>query len=78
MANKITIDAVFCKGCRLCIDVCKKNVYELGDHRNAKGYLVPEAKRPEDCAGCFVCEMTCPDMVITVEVEKKEAKKNAA
>ena len=78
MSNSITIDQEFCKGCRLCLSVCKKGVWELSETRNAKGYLVPLPSGVEDCVGCLLCEMTCPDMCITVTLEEKEAKKDAA
>lgn len=74
MPNTIIIDEVFCKGCRLCIAVCPKGVYQLSETRNAKGYLVPSAINEEDCVGCLLCEMTCPDMALTVRVTGEEAK----
>jgi 2-oxoglutarate ferredoxin oxidoreductase subunit delta len=40
--------------------------------RNAKGYLIPEVKMPEECSGCLNCEMICPDMAITVEGDENE------
>jgi len=78
MSSVIRIDQVFCKGCRLCLEVCPRGVYEAGTERNAKGYLAPAAARPEDCIGCLLCEMTCPDLAITVTVIKKEKKRCAA
>jgi 2-oxoglutarate ferredoxin oxidoreductase subunit delta len=73
MPSRIIIDNKYCKGCKLCIEVCPKSVYELSDLRNAKGYLMPAAAREKDCVGCLLCEMTCPDMAITVLVEDKGA-----
>lgn len=63
--NKITINQKWCKGCGICADFCPKNVYDisLGDP--------PVATRIEDCIGCKQCELKCPDLAITVEVEKK-------
>jgi 2-oxoglutarate ferredoxin oxidoreductase subunit delta len=58
--------------------VCPKNVYELSRVRNAKGYLVPAPVRPEDCVGCLLCEMTCPDMAITVTICKEKEKIDAS
>jgi 2-oxoglutarate ferredoxin oxidoreductase subunit delta len=78
MSNSIVIDQGFCKGCQLCISVCQKDVWELSSVRNAKGYLVPVPSRAEDCVGCLMCEMTCPDMCITVTVIKEGAQKDAA
>lgn len=70
--NKIIIDEMCCKGCRICINQCSKDVLEISAKRNPKGYLIPCAVRPEDCIGCMLCEMTCPDMAITVEASKNE------
>jgi len=70
--NRITIDEQYCKGCRICIDQCPKDVLEISTTRNPKGYLIPHAVRSEDCIGCMLCEMICPDMAITVEVTNNE------
>ena len=64
--NRIEIDNDFCKGCHLCIAVCPQEVLKVSAERNAKGYLLPCAPRVEDCTGCLQCEMTCPDLAITV------------
>ena len=64
----IIIDAERCKGCRLCISVCPKEIIGLASHINEKGYLpavVLEEKAPE-CTGCTVCAMMCPDTAISV------------
>jgi len=70
--KKIVIDEIYCKGCKLCIDQCPKNVFENSSKRNPKGYLVPDVARAEDCIACLLCEMICPDMAITVEVVDDE------
>ncbi|MBW2147372.1 MAG: 4Fe-4S binding protein [Deltaproteobacteria bacterium] len=61
------IDEIYCKGCNICIDQCPKKVFENSSKRNPKGYLVPEVSHAENCIGCLLCEMICPDMAITVE-----------
>jgi 2-oxoglutarate ferredoxin oxidoreductase subunit delta len=42
-------------------------VLKVTSRRNAKGYLVPDADKEEDCIACQLCETICPDMAITVE-----------
>lgn len=69
--NRIEIDNNYCKGCQLCIEVCPQEVLEVSGVRSPKGYLMPRAARGEDCTGCLQCEMTCPDLAITVVVERK-------
>ena len=65
----ITIDHACCKGCHLCIDQCPNEVLEISETRNEKGYRMPEVARIEECTGCLMCEMICPDMSIMVEVK---------
>ena len=72
--SKIIIDELCCKGCRICINQCSKDVLDISAKRNPKGYLIPHAVRPEDCIGCMMCEMICPEMAITVEASKHEKK----
>jgi 2-oxoglutarate ferredoxin oxidoreductase subunit delta len=70
--TRISIDENYCKGCHLCVDQCPQDILEVSSKRNPKGYLVPKAERLEECRECFICEMICPDMVITVEKTKDE------
>ncbi len=66
----ITIDTTFCKGCELCLTVCKPGALKSGTVRNAKGYLPPEVDQ-DKCIHCGNCEITCPEMAMTVTKEKK-------
>jgi len=70
--KKIIVDETYCKGCHLCISQCRKAVLAVSCIRNAKGYLIPEAREPENCSGCLQCEMICPDMAIIVEGQNDE------
>ena len=70
--TNIVIDPLCCKGCHLCIDQCPQAVLEESPKRNAKGYLMPMAVRIEDCIGCMLCEMICPDLALTVEESTDE------
>lgn len=62
-----------CKGCGLCVAACKTHALKLEeDVINAKGYHPVYLAVPENCNGCANCAAMCPDVVITVEKEKKE------
>ena len=57
-----------CKGCGLCVAVCKKGniVISEGDI-NALGYAPAKFEDPEgECTGCKMCAEVCPDCCITV------------
>ena len=64
---RIRINKEFCKGCGFCVEFCPKNVYELSDELNSKGYQVPDAARPDDCSDCGLCELYCPEFAIVLE-----------
>ena len=75
MSEYIQVDSNSCKGCRLCMEVCPKDIYALSSERSANGYIVVVPVRSQECTGCQLCEMTCPEMAITVKI--KEGKKGA-
>jgi len=66
----ILIDEQYCKGCFLCIAVCPKKVLARGDKRSRAGYSMPQVENLGACISCALCEMTCPDMALTVVQEK--------
>lgn len=70
-AKEILIDDQFCKGCNLCIQVCPRKVFGQGEKRSRAGYSMPRILSLEGCALCFLCEMTCPDLALTVVEETK-------
>ncbi len=57
-----------CKGCSLCVHYCPKKVLEIGEDRKVF------AARPEDCIGCHLCELRCPDFAIQVHACSEEEK----
>ena len=62
--RRIDINRDWCKGCRICVAFCPKNVLEL----DAEGKAV--AARPDDCIWCGDCEVRCPDLAITIVKER--------
>ena len=67
-AGKITINETICKGCELCARACVRGCIALSKTKiNAKGYHPAECVKPEECVGCAMCAVTCPDVAIKVE-----------
>lgn len=66
----VVIDANRCKSCGLCIEACPKNVLAFSGQLNKSGYDAVWAEKPDDCTGCAICALTCPDVVIEVYREK--------
>ncbi len=78
MSNNYEIDIERCKGCGLCVTVCPKNVLEITDQVNKKGYFPAHQARPEDCVYCATCCRMCPDVAITIlAIVEKGAKDKA-
>ena len=63
----IHIDKELCKGCKICVKLCPKEVLALSSHTNKKGYNYIEAVHPENCVACKSCERGCPDFVFYIE-----------
>lgn len=65
---KVTFDEERCKGCKLCVSVCPKQIVIVDtDKFNLKGFHPAGVKEMEKCIGCAFCAMICPDCVIEVE-----------
>ena len=60
----VTIDVELCKGCGFCIEFCPAGVLKFSDEFNRKGYHPPLILLPEECTGCDLCGVYCPDFAI--------------
>ena len=65
--KSVFIQSELCKGCGLCVYFCPTDTLELSEEINQKGYNIAKVQRPENCISCNQCEVSCPDLAITVE-----------
>lgn len=63
---KVEINAAYCKSCRLCVNVCPKQVLFVGKGTNKMGYDAVEADQGKECIGCKMCATMCPEGAIEV------------
>jgi 2-oxoglutarate ferredoxin oxidoreductase subunit delta len=58
-----------CKGCKICIQFCPRDVLQESESANAKGYHIPEviSGREEACVHCEFCSLVCPEFAIFTE-----------
>jgi 2-oxoglutarate ferredoxin oxidoreductase subunit delta len=75
--NRIEIDKDRCKACRLCIGVCNRDLLDLAEELNAKGYHPIAIHDMDKCTACALCAIVCPEGSIAVYKEIK-VKKSAA
>lgn len=63
-SRSIEITREWCKGCRICVAFCPRDVLEL----DSAGKAV--VARPDECIWCGDCEVRCPDLAITIAEER--------
>jgi len=62
----IEVDTECCKGCDLCVKSCPFDVLAMSKDVNAKGYTFSYMQNPDNCTGCAICGLVCPDGCISV------------
>jgi NAD-dependent dihydropyrimidine dehydrogenase PreA subunit len=50
------------------VEYCPRDVLELSQEFNKKGYHPPVAVREESCVSCGLCELICPEFAIYAEL----------
>lgn len=55
-----------CKGCKICISLCPRDVLQVSENTNQKGYHLPEVApgKEDSCVHCEFCTMICPEFAI--------------
>lgn len=65
---RVTFITERCKGCRLCVSACPRQIISISDcSLNEKGYHPAEITDMSGCTGCAFCALICPDCAIMVE-----------
>ncbi|UCE18731.1 MAG: 4Fe-4S dicluster domain-containing protein [Gemmatimonadota bacterium] len=67
----IEINQAWCKGCQICVEICSRGVLGYATDVSDKGFRPIIVEKIEDCTGCIMCELMCPDLAITVEKVEK-------
>ncbi|MDI6726919.1 MAG: FAD-dependent oxidoreductase, partial [Smithellaceae bacterium] len=63
---EVAVNALLCKECGYCREMCSLDIFETSDTFNPGGYKPSLAKHPERCVGCLKCLYVCPDFAITI------------
>jgi len=75
---RLVVNETWCKGCRICVDLCPNHVLEMTEAPDRWEGTVVRVVKMDACNGCGICEVECPDFAISVYApEKKKAAKAA-
>jgi 2-oxoglutarate ferredoxin oxidoreductase subunit delta len=72
--EQIKINENLCKGCDICIEFCPTDVFEKSGKLNRRGYYLPVVARVEECTGCRLCDLLCPELAIVILDELEPGK----
>jgi NAD-dependent dihydropyrimidine dehydrogenase PreA subunit len=64
MPFALSVDPGLCRGCKTCVEVCPKAVFEL---YRLNGGQRSSIARPKDCVQCTACVKQCPEAAILAD-----------
>jgi 2-oxoglutarate ferredoxin oxidoreductase subunit delta len=62
----VVINAAWCKGCGICIELCPKGALVKDNKEKAVWQY------PEKCNSCGLCELRCPDLAIIIRKSEED------
>ncbi len=71
---KLIVNELWCKGCRICVDLCPQHVLEMVEAPERWEGTVVKVAKMDSCNGCGICEVECPDFAISVVAPEKKKK----
>ncbi len=72
---KLVVNEVWCKGCRICVDLCPQKVLDMVEAPERWEGTIVKVTNMDACNGCGICEVECPDFAISIYApDKKKAK----
>ena len=68
----IVLNNYLCKGCGYCVKFCPKQILEMGEERNKRGFFYPVVTDKEKCISCAICASMCPEGAIELPAKGEE------
>jgi 2-oxoglutarate ferredoxin oxidoreductase subunit delta len=75
---KLVVNETWCKGCRVCVDLCPQDVLEMVEASDRWEGVIVKVTKMDACNGCGICEVECPDFAISVFAPEKKKSGKAA
>ena len=69
--QRVSINANYCKGCLICVEICPRKALAPSEKINSKGFVLPVENGEKECNGCRMCELVCPDFAIAIESKRQ-------